>query len=331
MGLTLGCTSLLGNDFEIASGPSESCSGGGDDDGDGLEDCADPDCATVTCVGAIPAGWTGPAARADVSHGAPLPPCPPDTAAAYSGFADLAFEPAVCGECSCTEPTVECTLADVDAYTTIGCATPPGPVTIEQSTTCQGTGAVDEHGSYTIAAPTVTLGSCRPEGGGVVDVPPHGWGSDVLLCASTVAGQAGGCVEGTCLPILSAAEFGSGYCIFQSGDLECPAPFLVKSLTSDGDEDIADDRDCSACECDEANGSCSVTTRIYGSLNVCGGALKATVPNDGVCHDASNEFSTSVELEATIDDASGSCPELGGEAQGSVVATGPFTTVCCTP
>src|SRR6185436_995373 len=68
----VGCRGLLGLDgldFDQSGGsegpdagppPAEDCENGVDDDGDGLVDCADPDCAKLgyQCVAAVPSGWT---------------------------------------------------------------------------------------------------------------------------------------------------------------------------------------------------------------------------------------------------------------------------------
>lgn len=85
-GITLaGCRAIQGlGDLSFDGGGGgggatgvEDCANGDDDDGDGLTDCADPDCGAVgyACVAAPPSGWSGPVAiyEGPFAEAIPLP------------------------------------------------------------------------------------------------------------------------------------------------------------------------------------------------------------------------------------------------------------------
>lgn len=109
----LGCGGSTSHDVDatvdvgIDTAPAEtSCFDGLDDNGDGLVDCAEPTCASISgCVSAIPLGWSGHAALYEGPlAGAPICPTPfIDTLA--PGNAGLVAPPASCTSCACGAPT----------------------------------------------------------------------------------------------------------------------------------------------------------------------------------------------------------------------------------
>jgi hypothetical protein len=108
----------LGLGLFACPGPSrEICGNGVDDDGNGLADCADPDCAGVDRCPAADAGWFGPCTKCGTTctkqsqclgqgynYDAPLPWCVGGTCQALNTFATVNIEFSTAGWTGLTQP-----------------------------------------------------------------------------------------------------------------------------------------------------------------------------------------------------------------------------------
>ena len=97
--------------------PTEDCLSPGDEDMNGLADCADPACTPkVECVDPIPVGW-GALGYVAMHRGSLLsnPTCPDGTnGETYSGFDGLDAQE-TCTPCGCDAPTNQpCALKETD-------------------------------------------------------------------------------------------------------------------------------------------------------------------------------------------------------------------------
>jgi hypothetical protein len=275
---------------------------------------------THTCVAGPPEGWSGPVAvMLDAAESAP-PPCEGDyDEDARMALHDLVGDPAIC-ECDCAEATdVSCESWVVEHDVTLGCPTP------DESFDFLGiclNAPSEPQGHYWRADPAASSGgSC--EASGTTDVSPAAFAGRTTLCA--YAGPQDGCGPGQrCAPI-PVAPFESAICVWQEGDLECPAAlgFTEKRVAFD---DFTDDRACEECTCADPVGTCSVELSFFSDS--CAGRLDYALPTDGVCRligssvESINADEDSLAIEAT-------CVPSSGVPIGAVTGTGP-TTICCT-
>lgn len=338
--------------------PSEDCFVAGDEDGDELSDCADPDCAPdVECVDAIPVGW-GSLGYVALFHGTPGldPACPAGASTStYAGHANLTNTSASCSACGCDAPVwASCELTDHDAIgaglqglftRNVPCATmvaggiteltvpsgwngmcsalntAPGGQTCGMSP--DPVGGCNTSVSSQAAKPV--NGTCSPNGG-----QPNGgtptWLEDTKACKADAG--LGGCSGGqSCVP-RPTTPYEGRVCVAKAGDQACPTGFDQKTLSF---ADFDDTRDCTPCSCDAATGgTCKITTTLYGTAG-CGGTALATVES-GKCADLSmNPTVAGRSSTITTPPAGGNCGSSGGGvATGSVTTVDP-TTFCCLP
>jgi hypothetical protein len=152
------------------------------------------------------------------------------------------------------------------------------------------------------------------------NIPPATHQSAVLACGG--ASEAGTCATGVCVPE-PAAPFQDRLCIWQDGDVECPADtgYTAKEVVFDS---LSDDRDCSVCSCGALGGSCGTPTVTLRADPGCNGTAGVEL-GDGECGQA-GVAADSAELNAAVDP---SCPPQGGMLEGDVTENGPHT-ICCT-
>lgn len=338
------------------SPPVEDCLTAGDEDDNGMADCADPACEPdVECVDAFPLGWANNGYVA-LFRGSPLsdPPCPAGALlAVHSGNGSLQNTAASCSACDCDDPAWGgCELTDYNPGTSgiqgirardVPCSTSiatnldeltvpagwngscNGPDFAPGGGACPGT-SCNQSVQAQLARPV--NGTCAPLGG-----EPNGgdptWGEGVKACKA--AADLEGC-SGTqvCVP-RPAAPFEPRVCISKAGDNACPAgAFSLKSVSYD---DFQDTRDCTACTCGAATGgTCKLTISLFSDvpLNSCNIPLAMVESN--ACVDIPTNARVSSRTSAvTQAPAGGSCSVSGGGvASGGVTPTGP-TTFCCLP
>jgi hypothetical protein len=320
----------------------EICNNGIDDDCNGLTDCADPACASYTCVPSAPSGWTGPAALWQAVNPAVAPGCQVGYGNPIDANLGLTFSPATCGNCSCSASGQTCSPAgtfhpdQACAVATCANVTPAsdGTCTAVAGNSC-GSG-----GSFTMGAslPVPSGGSCGANGGSVT-VPPVGWTTSGRVCSYTgPTDSPGGCPAGgdQCV-VAPTGSYGSTLCIFSTVDpapTSCPAQYATMGpFVFYGGE--ADTRGCAGCACAGApsGGSCTGTVSLYGTnAGGCSGTPATyTLGSACQCYGCSQPplASSPGYVKASYTVTAGTCSVTAQPTpKGTATPIGP-TTVCC--
>jgi Divergent InlB B-repeat domain len=299
----------------------EDCRNGIDDDGDGLADCADPDCTgqSFRCV-AVPTGWSGPVAR---WHGAGTTPgCTGDfSTSAYTGSGSFSPGPASCTACTCSGQSCGIQGSVFDSPTEGGCEVGiplPMPNTVPLDTCVRlPSSSIDGKQIARIAADQ-NRDTCGTPSGGAVTRNASSFLETARLCASPRV--LAGCGAGSVCAPPSAAPFEQKLCIYRQGSFACPAGFSAPATYYTG---YTDTRVCSACSC---TGGCGTLSGTWYSGTTCDGAPRetSTIGLPAAC----NDFVVSVGSARFS--SSNTCSASGGQVSGSVTAANPVT-VCCEP
>ncbi|MBL9020758.1 MAG: hypothetical protein JNL21_01110 [Myxococcales bacterium] len=338
--------------------PEEDCFTAGDEDGDQLADCADPDCEPdVECVDSIPVGWGGIGYVALFRGTAGADPaCPPGTeTVVYTGNATLQNTSASCTSCGCAAPAwSSCELyEDFDTNAAGLQALYPGNQTCGSFTGTNGTLTVPSPwapnvctalgpypGGNTCGSPGPAVpcnayvdiglarpfnGSCASTGGAPANASPT-WQDEVKACR-VVEGLGGCTAPQACVP-KPQGVYEPRICIGRAGDQTCPGAF-TQLTTAHGDFD--DTRDCTGCSCGAATGgSCTLNVTLYSDAGcntpVGSGSSNTCAMLNG--NPAVQRGRTTVVTPPS----GGSCPVVpgGGQPTGGVTETDP-TTFCCLP
>ena len=324
-GLALaGCRAIQGLDdlsFDLpgsSSGASgvEDCTNGGDDDGDGLSDCADPDCgaAGFACVAAPPKGWSGPVAFYEGTPDAAVPACPdlyPDLE--YQGDTGPEAKPAACSECVCGAAAATCSVG-LGLFSKDLCKG-SGPTSIALTPgTCVELGGSAL--SLELTAAVVTVKACSPSGG-IADIPAAPRSTSGVACGGP--SRSDGCSTGEICAPRPKAPFRDARCIWRQGDQSCPASYPEQHRL----ETVMDDRGCAPCVCGAPTPpSCAATTTLF-SDTACGVEI-AKLPNDNACVASM----PAAAMVAVTQSGSATCLPTGGAPTGAVA---PVTqaTICC--
>jgi hypothetical protein len=320
---TGGTTSSSGTGGSGGTAGGENCTNGVDDDGDQDIDCADSDCTTHLCAAPAPPGWSGPVTVVVSAVAQALPSC----AGAWPSSADhdhgLDAPDAECSKCSCSSPSVQCTLAGVVIHTGTSCSG-----SVEQTLSPQASGVCSSFTSQDMDTleglqSQASSGSCT-ESGGTASLPPVAWTEHARICEGAVFGL--GCEDSD--PCVPAPTGPFQLCVTQAGNQACPTGYGDKTLLYGG---FTDTRGCSSCSCGSAqNAQCNSATEIWNVPN-CAGGPDATVPNDGVaCLHEHLLVVSSGSFMFTAAGNAGACPTAGGAPNGTATETDP-TTVCCRP
>ncbi|MBK6916504.1 MAG: hypothetical protein IPH07_03795 [Deltaproteobacteria bacterium] len=241
--------------------------------------------STHTCV-AVPDGWSGPGPLRRSNFGGMTDACPelyPD--AALLGGEDLQADPAECG-CSCGDAVgATCALSTILHYWGADATCSQGtPQNVQIFTTiCNVLNpAFPANGHWTADPVVVEGGACNPIAS--VMVPEAVFAKTATAC--TGSNRVPGCEDGeVCTPTLAAEPL----CVWQSGDLDCPAGFDgERQLVYGGVDDM---RACEACECGEPVGVCDGSSLTLFS-NVCNPPVAGVVTADGECDATSVAFTT---------------------------------------
>ena len=223
------------------------------------------------CVPPAPAGWSGPVALAAWDIAGASHVCPAGWPTATEGDLGLIAPDANCG-CDCTKNDGQCSV-DVDYYRDEACSS--FAVGVDDVGDCSLLGY--------LGAQLALRATATPSGHGCApnptrEIPPASWDQHALACTPQPLGE---CDEGICMPG-PPSEFGERYCIMATGDQPCPAgSYALRTLIYHG---IADNRDCSPCECGMTEPICGGTIREYEdySFSVCT-SQAGDVPADGNC------------------------------------------------
>lgn len=274
-------------------------------------------CASLgkSCVPAVPSGWSGPVA---MSSGASTPPtCGSDYPTQTTPgllMDNLSAPPATCG-CSCqSSAIVSCSLATLNAFGFGTCAGGGSKVAdIAVGSGCV-PAVVPPVATHLRATGSPVVGSCTPKPSEVIT--PPSWG--LLARACTGASTAGACAGSeVCVP----APVSDKTCVYQSGDLACPAAYTNKWVFYEG---LDDARGCTVCGCGNLTGTCTGSVSLHNTAN-CGDDVKTIPLNTCQTMVASSYAKYSGGIAANT-----SCPVAPGAGlpTGSATPKNPVTFCC---
>jgi hypothetical protein len=282
---------------------SENCMNGVDDNGDGLADCADPQCqATHTCADRPPAGWTGlgwldPDSKPACSLGL----------TAQDLYAGINAPALTCG-CECGAPTAHCAIDLTCSVGTDDCATATTSATVSG---CQTLPFPAGPVGCSAGAPKVT-GACPATT--KTTRPTVSWTTAARACMTTAGGSCAVTTQ-ACVPRPPAGAVGP--CIGHTGDYACPASTVYQTKYLFYSGAFVDTRTCTTCTACTVSGSCTCDSS--------GGFCGVAIYTDNLCQAATPE-----EVDAR---GGASCTALTvtGTAGVSAAAAGvgtPNTTNC---
>jgi hypothetical protein len=326
-----------GHDANDACVPTgvEICTDGIDNDCNGLADCADTKaCPGYQCVQQVPTGWSGPI---ELYNGSPasLPTC----STGYTGAGDyhgggLSWTADTCS-CTCTATGQTCTPSGT-FYSDGACHNSPTATgTADGTCTTVPTNTLGSGGSFIVAgggAVSPTGGSCSSSVATTPGSAPT-WTAGERLCTPTVVDSPGGCTATQqCVPPPSP-PFGATLCIWQSGNVSCPAaPSLYTNPIGVYYTDVSDTRGCGPCTCaGPTGGSCAGSIGLWGTTGGmgCPGTATASYTLGTTCKAYSGLFANPGYVKATYTLTAGSCSvSAQPQPDGGVAGTGPVT-VCC--
>ncbi|MCA9593321.1 MAG: hypothetical protein KC776_08415 [Myxococcales bacterium] len=306
------CAQITGVDADYREIPSGASGAAGLDGSAG----ATASCESLgkTCVPPVPSGWKGPVL---VQGSASTPDCP----AAFPS-AELVvhseFQPgtATCA-CSCDPPSAPtCGSAELFGHAT-GCSTAGNSLAQLAPGAC-----VNVPGPLPPAMrikPPDVVGACTAVD--QHDIQAATWGSEARLCGG--ADTTGSCEEGgACLP----ADPGTGHvCIYQSGDMTCPAGAYSKANVAY--EGVSDTRKCSKCSCGTPEGKCAGQVGMFPTSACSGGPTTTT--SLATCVKITSSAPLHLEYNAAPP-AAVTCAPSTSTLSGTAVATKPVT-FCCIP
>lgn len=277
--------------------------------------------STHTCV-AVPDGWDGPGPLRRSNFGGMTDACPelyPD--AAQLGGEELHAEPAECG-CSCGDAVgstcaLSTTLHYWGADATCSQTTPQNLQVF--TTICNVLGATFPANAHWTADPVeIEGGACNPIAS--VAVPEAVFTKTATACTGT--NTVPGCADEdeVCTPTLTDEPL----CVWQSGDLDCPADFDGERHVVYGDVD--DMRACEACECGEPVGVCDGSSMTLFS-NVCNPPVSGVVTADSECDATSVAFTTASAAFLLGPPTAFCAPSVTGPT--GVAMPTAAVTVCC--
>lgn len=287
-----------------------------EDPGEAQDTCP----AGQRCAPEIPAGWNGPVTMVtdDVA-------CPGEMPVELElGFRGLEVDDMSCG-CSCSRPRNITCDADLTLRTTdaADCSDltvfNPKKVTIPAGTTVtlsgvSGIGKTWFRDPNDGPLPDVTGGECTPIAQN--DLPEPELVDPILLCAAELETPDSCDRDGSCLPEM--ADPRAPICIYQDGDVECPAssPFSERTVSY---RDVDDTRACSDCSCGTPFGD-----------GACGETVVFSTPGTEIFDvaDACIELPARPIIANLLVDVE--CPASPSTAFGAVEQTG-AVTACCLP
>ncbi len=277
-------------------------------------------CAALgkVCLPLVPTGFLGPVT---LSSGATPPPAcsadyPTPTVAGGLFYDGLQAPTAAC-DCTCNTPVgAICSTATLRSYTGLAkCLSGSKKIAdLVQGGVCTPV-TISGIASWIRAKGNFVSGSCVPQPSKILGTPS--WSLQARACGG--ASFAGACPGGqVCAPATSLNT-----CVYQAGNLTCPAGYANKQIFYDG---FNDSRDCTTCSCGTATGQCdgSGTVSFHNAMDCSDSSLKTI--SLGSCEKESKG------KYAKYNDgppSNVSCPPSGGVATGNVTPANPVT-FCCT-
>jgi hypothetical protein len=312
LSLALGCAEIYGlGDYTQQDG------GGGDGAVDVAEELAplppgpDGGCTGV-CVADLPSGWTFIA-----YDQAFRPACAANFQTPTPVAEGLSAAPATCG-CSCAMQTPPCSNLTVTAGNsgTNGCQNKSSQALVWDGGCLPVTSIVTAAGD-SVSVTASGNGGCAPDDASVV-LPSPTYASQGNICQMGVSPGAG-CTSGVCVPDPAPYKM----CVYQTGDVACPAAYSVKHVVGTG---LSDGRGCTGCTCTfDGGGGCGGSATLY-----TGGACNAQslgVTADGTCHAVSTQTFKSMSYQPTA--VGGACVGSGAPTPTGTATFATTATVCC--
>ena len=305
---------------------------------------AGPACSGI-CAPIPPDGWSDPQLFWSGPMGT-APQCPADApVVAYQGHGDLVVPPAAaCSPCTCSASAGTCAPPEQIAANGTACdAGAPfgapfnGPSGWDGTCTAQDALAANPNCLdstipcvHSLAAGPVALtgDACMPSATGLVNPAPPTWSQDALACKGNTE-RLGACADPG---VTCAVPPSSGFlvCVYQAGDVACPASYPDKPLVFGAFDDT---RGCTSCACGAPTGSsCTATLSVFKD-DLCSIPLPLTDgigSNAAYCFDVPPGVALGSKTVTGLTFQPGTCMPSGGQATGSVDPSGP-STFCCLP
>ncbi|MBW2531269.1 MAG: hypothetical protein JRI55_07295 [Deltaproteobacteria bacterium] len=262
-----------------------------------------------------------------------MPACAPPWTTEFTGGNGLTVPSAVCDDCSCGAPSIDCSMGTLRIYNNGDCSDHVGTEAPVSPHTCFYGNENDPDGYVATIGSPLSGSSCAESGGGVQSLPAASWDEEARLCLGTV--HAGGCTnDNLCVPRVGLSSFAR--CIYRAGSFSCPpasqltSPYTVEHRFNSA---MSEGRSCSPCACDTpSNIQCHGQYLLWDAAGSnCAGTPDATVPTTSPCvtyHDLSGNFAIEFVPAYTSDPCQVSAGS--GQPTGTVTETTPFT-VCCLP
>jgi hypothetical protein len=309
-----------------AGNSSTTGANGGDSSGSGgsgvsvpLPVCGDGD---GVCTDPAPADWSGPVAMAFAGPtGAPSCAGSGYESQVFAMHGDIDEGAAVC-DCTCGDPSGQtCTgvvNVDVGSSMTV-CNVLPSTDYFATEGNCTAHSVGTDTSYHAVGAPTwSSVGGCPAAPTEEIDEPQ--WGTTALACEASTLDES--CDDDQeCLPALGGSL--DTLCIYRDGENACPdGPYSEQHLLY---ADFDDNRDCTACSCDDPEGQCN--GYITYSNGCDGSSLWIGEIAFGTCVVLGYDSWYDTASDATPD---GGCDPIGGELDGEVDLSGAITA-CCLP
>ncbi len=316
---------------------AKACDGGTEPATDGGTSSCTGECVTLPPFG----GWEGPGLFWLGPEGS-APACPEQApVVAYQGHEGLNVPSTPCGTCGCSASSGSCappltlTASSKPCYAP-GAVTSPFDAPAVWDGTCTAQDCISSDAgcnhalsvqSLTAAPLVLTEQGCTPSLVIPLSLSTPSWTTAVLACRGLATSQVGCSDPGqACVPSAVPPDF--SMCIYHEGDASCPDAYPDKHLVYAG---FDDQRACSACACSAPVGSsCTAALSVFKD-GACS-ALLLSVPissSSPSCVDlAPAGLPLGSKTVTALAYAPGTCTPSGGEASGTVEASGP-STFCC--
>ena len=266
------------------------------------------------CLPPAPPQWLGPLAVRVGNDG----PCPP-TFDTQDLLVAIDAVPSSSCSCGCNPVDVECT-ATVGIFTDGDTDCESVLVVTDVSETCSESFTVDANARVQVQAPAEITANCG------APIPMHDIPevetTPLRVCippdSKNQCGDEGGCFT---TEVMSFDQL----CVIRPGDLECPPnqPYSEKLVAG---TEIADTRECPACDCNGPESAICGPIAVYGSDSCLGNAAQAGM---GTCESLSNpdgDLTFQFEEPTIVGDCSPA--EASPEPTGSATLARPLT-LCC--
>jgi hypothetical protein len=328
-------------DADAGPGPADADAGPGPADADAGLDVTSADTGTDVlspcsgaCAPAPPTGWEGPFEIAE-GNGGPLPSCNAVSwVDKYLLRALLNQAPATC-TCSCGPPSgITCSAPTMNFFRRTDCfaGSACGQAPLDTCVAIANVPCPTPRG-FQLGPSSASGGTCAA--GSSTQLDPITWGAHARLCSPAAVSPNGCDPRNLCVPAVDP-QFRNAFCVAAAAADAgaCPTAYPVAHPGADAGGagyygNAKDERGCSPCTCSPATGAtCADASALtYTASDTC------TPRTDGVPVSAAaactlvNGIVGAVFAGATP--SGGMCVPSGGQPQGAIVATAPYT-ICCT-